>query len=560
MIDSGLTTLLAGLGVLILGCGIGFLISHQLRKSGLAQAEREAEDRVRQQLAEEERAQKLELLEQKDTWYKTKVQQEGELEEQLAELNRRDKDLARRDRELNAAKEDLGKEGAQLQNQERRIGQRERNIKAKEGELEQTIADYQQRLEIVGGLTLEEAREQMLEHLATEVRGRAAAIIRAERAKAKEESEREAKKIIAQAIQRCAVEEAVQVTTSTVPLPNEGIKSRIIGKEGRNVRTFETATGVKVVVDDTPDTVLLSSYDPARREVASRAMQQLIADGGFTPARIEEVVAGCRRSLDEDMVKVGKEALGEIGANGYHGDLPHYVGMLKYRASFGQNLLQHCLEVAHLSGLMAAEVGLDVRLAKRAGLLHDIGKTVSREMEGSHVELGIELGERFGEHAVVQEVIAEHHEDDERLSPICFLVKAADTISSIRPGGRREDGEGYARRIMRLEEIATSFDGVKDVFAINAGREIRVMVRGDEIGDDDAEMLAFDIAERVKTELTFAGQVKVMVVRETHAVRYTGRGRNNRRNNGARNGGGRRPRNGGRRGGRGNSNGDISPN
>jgi len=560
MIDSGLTTLLAGLGVLILGCGIGFLISHQLRKSGLAQAEREAEDRVRQQLAEEERAQKLELLEQKDTWYKTKVQQEGELEEQLAELNRRDKDLARRDRELNAAKEDLGKERAQLQNQERRIGQRERNIKAKEGDLEQTIADYQQRLEIVGGLTLEEAREQMLEHLATEVRGRAAAIIRAERAKAKEESDREAKKIIAQAIQRCAVEEAVQVTTSTVPLPNEGIKSRIIGKEGRNVRTFETATGVKVVVDDTPDTVLLSSYDPARREVASRAMQQLIADGGFTPARIEEVVAGCRRSLDEDMVKVGKEALGEIGANGYHGDLPHYVGMLKYRASFGQNLLQHCLEVAHLSGLMAAEVGLDVRLAKRAGLLHDIGKTVSREMEGSHVELGIELGERFGEHSVVQEVIAEHHEDDERLSPICFLVKAADTISSIRPGGRREDGEGYARRIMRLEEIATSFDGVKDVFAINAGREIRVMVRGDEIGDDDAEMLAFDIAERVKTELTFAGQVKVMVVRETHAVRYTGRGRNNRRNNGARNGGGRRPRNGGRRGGRGNSNGDISPN
>ena len=560
MIDSGLTTLLAGLGVLILGCGIGFLISHQLRKSGLAQAEREAEDRVRQQLAEEERAQKLELLEQKDTWYKTKVQQEGELEEQLAELNRRDKDLARRDRELNAAKEDLGKEGAQLQNQERRIGQRERNIKAKEGELKQTIADYQQRLEIVGGMTLEEAREQMLEHLATEVRGRAAAIVRAERAKAKEESDREAKKIIAQAIQRCAVEEAVQVTTSTVPLPNEGIKSRIIGKEGRNVRTFETAPGVKVVVDDTPDTVLLSSYDPARREVASRAMQQLIADGGFTPARIEEVVAGCRRSLDEDMVKVGKEALGEIGANGYHGDLPHYVGMLKYRASFGQNLLQHCLEVAHLSGLMAAEVGLDVRLAKRAGLLHDIGKTVSREMEGSHVELGIELGERFGEHAVVQEVIAEHHEDDERLSPICFLVKAADTISSIRPGGRREDGEGYARRIMRLEEIATSFDGVKDVFAINAGREIRVMVRGDEIGDDDAEMLAFDIAERVKTELTFAGQVKVMVVRETHAVRYTGRGRNNRRNNGARNSGGRRPRNGGRRGGRGNSNGDISPN
>jgi ribonuclease Y len=560
MIYSDLTIGLAGLGVLILGCGLGFLVSHQLRKSGLAQAERETEDRVRQQLAEEERAQRLGLLEEKDNWYKVKTQQEVELEEQLAELNRRDKGLVQRDRELNAAKEDLGKEGNRLKNQERRIGQREQNIKTKEGALEQTIGEYQQRLELASGLTLEEAREQMMEHLATEVRGRAAALIRAERAKTKEESDRVARKIIAQAIQRCAVEEAVQVTTSTVPLPNEGIKSRIIGKEGRNVRTFETATGVKVVVDDTPDTVLLSSYDPARREIASRAMQQLIADGGFTPARIEEVVEGCRKALDEDMIKAGKEALSEIGAHGFHGDLPHYVGMLKYRASFGQNLLQHCLEVAHMSGLMAAEMGMDVRLAMRAGLLHDIGKTVSREMEGSHVELGIELGERFDEHPVVREVIAEHHEDDERMSPTCFLVKAADTISSIRPGGRREDGEGYARRIMRLEEIATSFEGVKDVFAINAGREIRVMVRGDEIGDDDAEMLAFDIAERVKTELTFAGQVKVMVVRETRSVRYTGRGRNNKRNNGSRNGGSRRPRNGGRHGRSGDSNGDISPN
>ena len=563
MTYTDLTIVLAGLGVLILGCGIGFFASHQLRKSALTQAENEAEDRVRQQLADEERSQRLGLLEEKDDWYKIKAQQEAELEAQLAELNRRDKGLVQRDREINAKKEDLGKEWNRFKNQEKRIGQRELNIKSKEGELEGKIGEYRQRLELASSLTIEEAREQMLEQLAIEVRGRAAAMIRAERAKAKEESEREAKKIIAQAIQRCVVEEAIQVTTSTVSLPNEGIKSRIIGKEGRNVRAFETATGVKVVVDDTPDTVLLSSYDPARREVASRSMQQLIADGGFTPARIEEVVESCRKTLDEDMIVAGKRALLEVGANEFHGDLPHYVGMLKYRASFGQNLLQHCLEVAHLSGLMAAEIGLDVRLAKRAGLLHDIGKTVSREMEGSHVELGIELGDRFEEHPVVREVIAEHHEDDERLSPICFIVKAADTISSIRPGGRREDLEGYARRIMKLEEIATSFEGVKDVFAINAGREIRVMVQGEKIGDDDAEMLAFDIAERVKTELTFAGQVKVMVVRETQSVRYTGRGRGeSRRNNGARNGGsGRRPRNGARRGrGSGDSQGNLSPN
>ena len=539
---------LAGLGLLALGGGLGFLLSYQLKKGVLPQVEREAEDRVRQQLAEEERAVRLSLLEKRDNWYKTKARQEAELEDQLADLNRRDKSLAQLVRDLSSQKEEQSRAWNRLKNQERRIGQRERTLKEEEEELGQMRAEYQQRLELASGLPADEAREQMMEHLASEVRGRAAAMIRSERSKAKEESDREAKKIIAQAIQRCAVEETVHLVTSTVPLPNEGIKSRIIGREGRNVRAFETATGVKVVVDDTPDAVLLSSYDPARREVASRAMHQLIG-GGFTPAKIEEVVEQCRKALDKDMVEVGKSALSKIGASHYHADLPYYVGMLKYRASFGQNLLQHCLEVAHLSGGMAAEVGLDVALAKRAGLLHDIGKTVSKELEGGHVELGIKLGERFNEHPIVREVIAEHHEDHERLSPICFLVKAADTISSIRPGGRREDLEGYTRRIMRLEEIATSFEGVKDVYAINAGREIRVMVCGEQIGDEDAEMLAFDIAERVKAELTFAGQVKVVVVRQTQVVRHTERGRGDRRNNDARNGSGRRPRNGGRRGG-----------
>ena len=538
---------LVGLGLLALGGGLGFLLSYQLRRGVLPQVESAAEDRVRQQLAEEERTVRLSLLEERDDWYKTKARQEAKLEDQLADLNRRDKSLPQLVRDLNSQKEEQGRAWSRLKNQERRIVQRERTLKEEEEELGQMRTEYQQRLELASGLPADEAREQMMEHLASEIRGRAAAMIRSERTKAKEESDREAQKIIAQAIQRCAVEETVHLVTSTVPLPNEGIKSRIIGKEGRNVRAFETATGVKVVVDDTPDTVLLSSYDPARREVASRAMQQLIGGGGFTPTKIEEVVEECRKALDQDMVEVGKGALSEIGASQYHAELPYYVGMLKYRASFGQNLLQHCLEVAHLSGGMAAEVGLDVPLAKRAGLLHDIGKTVSKELEGGHVELGITLGERFDEHPTVKEVIAEHHEDHERLSPICFLVKAADTISSIRPGGRREDLEGYTRRIMRLEEIATSFTGVKDVYAINAGREIRVMVCGEQIGDEDAEMLAFDIAERVKAELTFAGQVKVVVVRQTQVVRHTERSPGDRRTNDARNGSSRRPRNGSRR-------------
>jgi len=547
--DSGL--LLIALGLLLAGGGVGYLLSGFARRSAVARAEGEAQDYLERMMAEEERERRLKVLEEKDGWYDAKAQQERELEERLADIGLKEKQIAESRNALLAKREDLNIEVKRFKQQENKIQQRENSAKAKESELNQKISEYQERLEVVGGLSVDEAREQMMEHLTVEVRARSAALVRTERARAKEESEREAKKIIAMAIQRCVVDEAVQVTTSSVALPNEGIKSRIIGKEGRNVRTFEAATGVKVVVDDTPETVLLSTYDPARREIASRAMQKLIEDGGFTPSRIEEVVEACRKNLDEEMKKEGKKALEEIGAKKYHTELPHYVGMLKYRASFGQNLLQHCLEVAHLAGLMAAELRLDVRLAKRAGLLHDIGKTVSREMEGSHVELGIELGDRFEEHPIVKEAIAEHHEDNERMSSIGFLVKAADTISSIRPGGRREDLEGYARRIMRLEEVANSFEGVKDVYAINAGREIRVMVEGQRIGDDDAEMLAFDIAERVKNELTFAGQVKVMVVRETHSVRHTSRSRGSRPK-------GRVAR--GRWRGRRNRQGDIAPN
>jgi len=519
-----------GLGLLAVGAGLGFLISHGLRKSSQARFEQEAEARAVQRLAEEERVQRLAFLEEKDGWYKVKSDQEKELEAQLLQVNRRDKDLASRDRELEGKRADLDKEWGQLRTQERRLGTRDKALRDAEGELNQMRQSYRDRLELAANLTADEAKEELLEHLSREVKARSAAMIRSERAKAREDADREARQIVAQAIQRCAVEEAEQISTSTVTLPNEGLKSRIIGKEGRNVRAFETATGVKVVVDDTPDTVLLSSFDPLKREIAATAMRRLIKDGGFTPNRIEDVVADAKQKVDDDIVEAGRKALAEVGANTYHGDLPASVGLLKFRSSYGQNQLQHCLEVSHLSGIMAAEIGLDARLARRAGLLHDIGKTVSRELEGTHIDLGVELAERFDEHPVVKEVIAEHHEDHERLDPICFLVKSADAISSIRPGGRREDLEGYARRIMKLEEVANSFDGVKDVYAINAGREIRAMVRADRVGDDDAEILAFDIADRVKNELTFAGEVKVMVVRETRAVRYTGRARNRRGN------------------------------
>jgi ribonuclease Y len=511
-----------GLGLLLVGVGLGNFISHYLKKVSQQRLEEEAEARAVRRLAEDERAQRITFLEEKDGWYRVKADQERKIEETIESQSRREKESSSRERELENQRSDLRKEWTRFKNQERRLGSRERAIRDTEVEMEVVKREFREKLELAANLTGDEAKEQLLEHLQSEVRARAAATIRAERIRAREESDREARRIVAQAIQRCAVEEAEHVSTSTVTLPSENLKSRIIGKEGRNVRAFENATGVKVVVDDTPDTVLLSSFDPLRREVAARSMERLIRDGGFTPNRIEEVVAEAKRVLDEDMEDAGRRALAEIGAGEYHPDLPASVGRLKYRYSYGQSQLQHCLEVGQLAGLMAMELGLDVPLTRRAGLLHDIGKTVSREMEGSHIDLGVELVDRFGEHPVVREVIAESHEDHERVDPICFLVKAADAISSTRPGGRREDLEGYARRIMRLEEIANSFDGVKDVFAINAGREIRVMVRGDRISDDDAEILAFDIAERVRQELTFAGEVKVMVVRETRVVRCTG--------------------------------------
>ena len=523
-----------GAGLLFVGMGIGFSVVNYLKRGSQARIEKEIEDRLSRKLAEENRSQQIDFLEEKENWYQVRSEQENGLEEHLLQLNEQEREIAIKDREVIAQRENLNKERARLKAEERKTINREAEIRKSRTELDEVRDQYRQRLELVANMTTEEATEKLSEQLSDELKGRSAAMIRAARARAREESEKEARKIIAQAIQRCAVEEAEHFSTASVALPSEGIKSRIIGKDGRNVRAFEAATGVKVVVDDTPDTVLLSSFDPVKRETAAIAMQRLVKDGGFTPNRIDDVVATAKNEIEKDMVAAGKRALRDISATVYHSELPNTIGRLKYRSSYGQNQLQHCLEVAHLTGLMAGDIGVDVKLARRAGLLHDIGKTISRDLEGTHIDLGVELAERYGEDQVVKEVIAEHHEDHERLNPICFLVKAADAISSSRPGGRREDLEGYARRIIKLEEIANSFDGVKDVYAINAGREIRVMVRGDRIGDDDAEILAFDIAERVKSELTFPGEVKVMVVRETRAVRHTGRtrgkrGRNNQR-------------------------------
>ena len=387
--------------LVIMGGGLGYFIKSLINNHNESQMSEETEQRILHRLSEEDRAQRLDFLEEKDQWYKYKADQEKDFESQVEAVNQREKGLGRKDREITKKREELQKQWGQLKQREKQLSFRDEESRRSEQDLKGTMEKFRQQLEMVANMTADQAREQLLEHLAGEVRARSAAMIRAERIRAKEESEREAKKIIALAIQRCAVEEAVRVSTSTVTLPNEGIKSRIIGKEGRNVRAFETATGVKVVVDDTPDTVLLSSFDPGKREAAARAMKRLIADGGFTPSRIEDVVEKCKTELEEDMFRQGNRALADIGVSDHHPELPHYVGMMKYRTTVGQNLLQHSMEVAQLAGLIAAEIGLDVRLARRAGLLHDIGKTVSREMEGTHMNLGVELGEKFGEHPIV---------------------------------------------------------------------------------------------------------------------------------------------------------------
>jgi len=417
-----------------------------------------------------------------------------------------DEDVARRRREIDRREQGLEERVAALEERERALAATELEARA--------------RLERIAGLTAQEAKQELLRRLEDEARGEAAALARDLKEQAKRNADKEAQKILALAIQRLAAEHTAESTVSAVALPSDEMKGRIIGREGRNIRAFEAATGVDVIIDDTPDTVVVSCFDPVRREVGRLALERLIADGRIHPGRIEEVVDKARGEVDASIVEAGEQAIYETGIKGMHPELVKLVGRMKYRTSYGQNILDHSKEVAWLAGIMAAELKLDAQLAKRGALLHDIGKVLTHEHDGTHVQLGVEVATKYGEHPVVVNCIAAHHDDVAHESPVSVIVQAADAVSGSRPGARREAFETYVKRLTQLEQLAGGFPGVEKVFAIQAGREVRVVVTPTAIDDGKAGELSEQIARKIERELQYPGQIKVVVIRETRAVDF----------------------------------------
>jgi ribonuclease Y len=407
-----------------------------------------------------------------------------------------------------------------LDKREETLGQKELALRAREGEADKLAQEQRARLERIAGLTAEDARREILQRVEDEARGQAAALVRDIKEQAKKSADRDARRIIAIATQRLAAEHTAETTVAAVPLPSDEMKGRIIGREGRNIRAFETATGVDVIIDDTPDTVIVSCFDPIRREVARRSLEALIQDGRIHPGRIEEIVAKMQKELEGQLVELGEQAAYDTGIHGLHPELVKLVGRMRYRTSYGQNIYDHSKEVAWLAGMMAAELHLDVQLAKRGGLLHDVGKVLTHDSEGTHVELGVEVARRYGESAAVINCIQAHHDDVPHESAESVLVQAADAISGSRPGARREAFETYVKRLTRLEEIANGFPGVEKCNVIQAGREVRVVVTPDRIDDGAATTLSETIARKIENELQYPGQIKVVVIRETRAVDY----------------------------------------
>lgn len=482
-------------------------------ESKIGSAEEKSREIIDEALKVAETKKKEALLEAKEENLKARNELEKETKERRAEIQRYE-------RRVLSKEENLDKKAEQMERKEAGLAAREESLRKRTAEMEELYAKEQEELEKISGLTTDQAKEYLLKSVEEDVKHDTAKLIKELESKAKEEADKKAKEFVVTAIQRCAADHVAETTVSVVQLPSDEMKGRIIGREGRNIRTLETMTGVELIIDDTPEAVVLSGFDPVRREVARIALERLIVDGRIHPARIEEMVEKAQKEVENMMREEGEAAVLEVGIHNIHPELVKLLGKMKFRTSYGQNALKHSIEVAQLSGLLAAEVGVDVRLAKRAGLLHDIGKAVDHEMEGSHVQLGSELCKKYKESPVVINAVESHHGDVEPTSLISCLVQAADTISAARPGARRETLETYTNRLKQLEDITNSFKGVDKSFAIQAGREVRIMVVPEQISEDDMILLAREISRKIEDELEYPGQIKVNVIRESRVTDY----------------------------------------
>ncbi len=502
---------------ILLGIAVGIIAGYFVRKniyeSKIGQANSEADRIIKQAEDDSKRIHKEKLLEAQEEIHKLRTESERENKERRS-------DLQKFERRVIQKEEILDKKLHNLEQKETSLGDKLKNVARKEEEIEAIKAQQLEKLESISGITSDKAKEIILTNAERDVRREMSIMIKEIESQAKEEAEKKSREIIGYAIQKCAADHVAETTVTVVNLPNDEMKGRIIGREGRNIRTLETLTGIDLIIDDTPEAVILSGFDPIRREVARIALEKLIADGRIHPARIEEMVEKARKEVDNIIKEYGEQAAFETGVHGIHPELIKLLGRLNYRTSYGQNVLKHSIEVAHIAGIMAAEIGADIRLAKRAGLLHDIGKAVDHEMEGTHVEIGMDLLKRYKESKEVVHAMSTHHGDYEPQTIEAVLVTAADAISAARPGARRETLEAYIRRLEKLEEIANSYEGVDKSFAIQAGREIRIMVKPENVSDEDIHLLARDMTKRIEDELEYPGQIKVSIIRETRAIEY----------------------------------------
>ena len=501
----------------VVGIFVGFLFGVMYRKKvaerEIGSAEQEATRLINDAISSGESRKKEMLLEAKDEIHKSRTEYEKEVKERRAELSKQE-------RRLQQKEENLDKKTDAFEKKEEDLARRMTEVEGIKQEAEAVRRQHIATLEKLSGLSQEQAKAALLKSVEEDIRHDTAVKIREIEQQMKDEADEKAREVLAIAIQRCAADHAAETTVSVVPLPNDEMKGRIIGREGRNIRTLETITGVDLIIDDTPEAITVSSFDPVRREVARLALEKLIVDGRIHPTRIEDMVEKARKEVDRTIREEGERACYETGVHNLNPELVKILGRQKYRTSYGQNVLNHSIEVSHIAGLMASELGVDVALAKRAGLLHDLGKSIDHEVEGSHVQLGADLARKYKENPVVINAIEAHHGDVEPKTVIAVLIQAADAVSAARPGARRENVENYIRRLQKLEELTGSYPGVEKAYAIQAGREVRIMVKPEEVTEDNMILLARDIAKKIEAELEYPGQIKVNVIRETKAVEY----------------------------------------